>query len=135
MTTGTLFSHKRLCSMKLNICITSAGLTRTIFWIIVILFCSIARWSIVSSERMIVFRISHRTCSIRKGVLRKLRKIHRKSTCARALFLKKKLQVSPCNFIKKETPVKVVSWEFSEISKNTFFPRTPLGDYFCVFGL
>ena len=31
-----------------------------------------------------------------------------------------------CNFIKKETLAQVFSYEFSEISKNTFFHRTPL---------
>ena len=31
-----------------------------------------------------------------------------------------------CNFIKKETLVQVFSCEFCEISKNTFFYRTPL---------
>ena len=31
-----------------------------------------------------------------------------------------------CNFIKKETLVQVFFCEFREISKNTFFNRTPL---------
>ena len=31
-----------------------------------------------------------------------------------------------CNFIKKETLAQVFSCEFFEISKNTFFHRTPL---------
>ena len=31
-----------------------------------------------------------------------------------------------CNFIKKETLAQVFSCEFYEISKNTFFYRTPL---------
>ena len=31
-----------------------------------------------------------------------------------------------CNFIKKETLAKVFSCEFCEVSKNTFFYRTPL---------
>ena len=31
-----------------------------------------------------------------------------------------------CNFIKKETLAQVFSCEFCEISKNTFFHRTPL---------
>ena len=30
-----------------------------------------------------------------------------------------------CNFIKKETLVRVFSYEFCEISKNTFLPNTP----------
>ena len=31
-----------------------------------------------------------------------------------------------CNFINKETLAQVFSYEFCEISKNTFFYRTPL---------
>ena len=31
-----------------------------------------------------------------------------------------------CNAIKKETPAQVFSCEFCEISKNTYFHRTPL---------
>ena len=46
------------------------------------------------------------------------------NTCARGSFLIK-LQAC-CNFIKKETLVKVFSCEFCEIFKNTFFYRTPL---------
>ena len=42
------------------------------------------------------------------------------NACTRVSFLIK-LQGSAYNFIKKETLVKVFSWEFSEISKNTFF--------------
>ena len=30
-----------------------------------------------------------------------------------------------CNFIKKETPAQVFSYEFCEMSKNTCFNRTP----------
>ena len=36
-----------------------------------------------------------------------------------------------CNFIKKETLAQMFSCEFSEISKNIFFNRIPLGDCFC----
>ena len=32
-----------------------------------------------------------------------------------------KLQASVCNFVKKETLAQVLSYEFCEISKNTFF--------------
>ena len=34
--------------------------------------------------------------------------------------------LSTCNFIKKETLAQVFPCEFCEISKNTFFYRTPL---------
>ena len=46
------------------------------------------------------------------------------NTCARVSFLRK-LQVSACNFIKKETLPQVFSYEFCEIFKNTFFYGTP----------
>ena len=42
------------------------------------------------------------------------------STCATASFVIK-LQASACNFIKKETLARVFSFDFCEISKNTFF--------------
>ena len=45
------------------------------------------------------------------------------NTCARVAFLIKLQQA--CNFIKKETSAQVFSCEFCEISKNTFFHRTP----------
>ena len=64
-------------------------------------------------------RNSHRSCSIRKGVLRNSTKFTGKHLC-QSLFLIK-LQVSACNFIKKETLAQVFFCEFCEISKNTFF--------------
>ena len=42
------------------------------------------------------------------------------NTCATASFVIK-LQASACNFIKKETLARVFSFDFCEISKNTFF--------------
>ena len=44
-------------------------------------------------------------------------------TCVRVSFL---IGPEACNFIKKETLAQVFSCEFCEISKNTFFHRTPL---------
>ena len=41
------------------------------------------------------------------------------------LSFNKSLQPQACNFIKIETLVQVFSREFCEISKNTFFYRTP----------
>ena len=41
------------------------------------------------------------------------------------LKAKKRLQHQACNFIKKETVAQVFSCEFCEISRNTFFYRTP----------
>ena len=43
-------------------------------------------------------------------------KIHKINSCARVSFL-----IRACNFIKKETLTQVLSCEFCEISKNTFF--------------
>ena len=45
-------------------------------------------------------------------------KLHRKTPVPQSLF--------SCNFIKKETLAKLFSCEFYEITKNTFFYRTPL---------
>ena len=36
------------------------------------------------------------------------------------------------NFIKKEAQAQVFYCDFCKISKNIFFCRTPLGDYFCL---
>ena len=55
-----------------------------------------------------VNRNSHRRCSVRKDVLRN--------------FLE---MPEACNFIQKETLAQVLSCEFCEVSKNTFFYRTP----------
>ena len=48
---------------------------------------------------------------------------------ARISFLTE-LQALACNFIEKETLTQAFSCEFSEISKTTFFHRTPPGDCF-----
>ena len=55
----------------------------------------------------------------------KFHKIHRKSpvpeTIWPATLLKNRLWSQACNFITKEVLVQVFSYEFCEISKNTFF--------------
>ena len=56
----------------------------------------------------------------KKGVLRNFTKFTGKHLC-QSLFFNK-----ACNFIKKEDLAQVFSCEFYEISKNTFFYRTPL---------
>ena len=63
----------------------------------------------------------------KKGVLRNFAKFTGKHLCQR-LFLNKVAGQRPkvCNFIKKESLAQVFSCEFCEISKNTFFHRTPL---------
>ena len=65
-----------------------------------------------------------RRCSVKKVFLEILQN-SQENTCGKDSFLIK-LQTSPCNFIKKETLAQVLfSFEFCEISKSTFFYRTP----------
>ena len=63
-----------------------------------------------------MIRSGHRRCSLRKGVLRSFAKFTGKHLCQR-LFL---IKFQACNFIKKESLAQVFSYEFCEISKNTF---------------
>ena len=58
-------------------------------------------------------------CSVKMMFLGISQNSH-ENTCARVSLLIK-LQAEACNFIKKETLAQVLSCEFSEISKNTFF--------------
>ena len=62
-------------------------------------------------------------CSV-KALLLEISQNSQENTCDRASFLIN-LQAEACNFIIKETLAQVVSCEFCEISKNTFFYRTP----------
>ena len=59
-----------------------------------------------------------------KGVLRNFAKFTGKHLCQSLSF--NKVAGVASNFIKKETLAHVFSCEFCEISKNTFFYRTPL---------
>ena len=59
----------------------------------------------------------------RKGILRNFAKFTGKHLCQSLFF--NKVAGAACNFIKKETLAQVFSCEFCEISKNTFFYRTP----------
>ena len=61
----------------------------------------------------------------RKGVLRNFAN-SQKNTCARVFFLIKLQALGLQLYEKKETLAQVFSCEFYEISKNTFFQRTPL---------
>ena len=63
-------------------------------------------------------------CSLKKVFLEILLN-SQENTFARVSILIKWL-TSACKFIKKETLAQVPSCEFCEISKNTFFYRTPL---------
>ena len=61
-----------------------------------------------------------------KNVFLEILQNSQENTCARISF-SFKLQARPegCNFIKKESQAQVLSCEFSEISKNPLFYRTP----------
>ena len=63
----------------------------------------------------------------KKDVLRNFEKFTGKHLCQRP-FLNEVAGLRPkaCNFIKKKSLAQVFSCEFCEISKNTFFHRTPL---------
>ena len=58
-----------------------------------------------------------------RGVLKNFTKFTGKHLCQSPFLIK--LQASACNFIKKEALAQVFSYEFCEISKNTFSYRTP----------
>ena len=60
----------------------------------------------------------------KKGVLKNFAKLTEKHLCQSLFF--NKVAGPACNFIKKESPAQVFSYEFCKISKNTFFYRTPL---------
>ena len=61
----------------------------------------------------------------KKGALRNFTKFAAKHL-RQSLFFNKIESLEACNFIKKEALAQVFSFEFCEISKNTFFYRTPL---------
>ena len=63
-------------------------------------------------------RSSHQRCSVKKGVLKNFAKFTEKHLCQSLYFNK---VAEACNFIKKETLAQVLSCEFCEIFKNTFF--------------
>ena len=59
---------------------------------------------------------------MKKGVLRTFTKFTGKNLCQSLFFNKVPgIRLEVCSFIKKETLVQVFSYEFCEISKNTFF--------------
>ena len=58
-------------------------------------------------------------CFVKRGVLRNFTKFTGKHLCQSLFF--NKVAGQACNFIKKETLAQVLSCEFREISKNTFF--------------
>ena len=84
------------------------------------------------------YRSSHQRYSMKKGVLRNFAKFTGKHLCQSPFLIKLQasyrnqsidLQIKSidwflyeaCNFIKKDTLAQMLSCEFCEISKNTFF--------------
>ena len=82
----------------------------------------------VSLKRVCVQnRSCDRSCSMKKSVLRNFAEFTRKHLCQSHFFNKVTgLRPQASNFIKKETLVQVFSCRICEISRNTFFHRTPL---------
>ena len=66
------------------------------------------------------------TCFVRKMFL-EISQNSLENTCARVSFLIN-FQASACNLLKKRLLTQVFSYEFCEISENTFSYRTPLVD-------
>ena len=73
---------------------------------------------------MVCYRSSRLEVFCRKGVLRNFAKFTEKHLC-QSLFFNKVVGLRPDTLLKKETLAQVFSCEFCEISKNTFFYRTP----------
>ena len=71
----------------------------------------------------IATRSNHQTYSVGKSVLRNFSKFAGKHLC-QVPFYNKVAGLRACNLIKKETLAPVFSYEFCEISKNTFSQNT-----------
>ena len=78
------------------------------------LLCVLPKKSSLSLWKIICYRSSHQSCSMKIGVLKNFTKFTGKHRC-QSLFL------LSCNFIKKETLTQVFSCKFCKIFKNTFF--------------
>ena len=69
-----------------------------------------------------------RWCSVKEVFLEILQN-SQENTCARDSFL---IKFQACNFVRNEPLAQVFSYEFCEISKNTFFYGTsPVADSVC----
>ena len=80
--------------------------------------------SISSMLDISIFRSSHPEVFCKKGVLKNFTKFKGNHVCQRLFFRVSDLR--PATFLKKETLAQMFSCEFYEISKNTFFHRTPV---------
>ena len=72
----------------------------------------------------LLFKSSHRGCSLRKGVLRNFAKFARKHLCKSLTCAYICLRPQDCNPIKKEALAQVFYCEFCKFSKNTFLKIT-----------
>ena len=70
---------------------------------------------------MICLEAAVRWCSGKEVFLEILQNLQ-ENTCARDFFL---IKFKECSFIRNESLAQVISCEFCEISKNTFFYGTP----------
>ena len=77
-----------------------------------------------AGRKLSVFRSSGPEVFCEKDVLGNFAKFTGKHLCQSLFF--NKVAGAACSFIKKETLAQVFSYEFCEISKNTFSHRTPL---------
>ena len=80
-------------------------------------YCESSVISYIQKQPAEVFR--KKRCSL------KFRKIHRKTSVPESA-------AEACKFIKKETLAQVFSWEFCEISNNTFTYKNTSGCCFCI---
>ena len=71
------------------------------------------------SKEAVVWR-----CSVKKAFL-EISQNSQENTCARVSFLKK-VSVRPAVLLKRATLAQVFFCDFCEISRNTFYDRTPL---------
>ena len=69
------------------------------------------------------YRSSHQRCSKKKDVLEISQNAQEQTFTRVVKFLNKVAGLEACNFTKKVTLAQVLSCEFCEISKNTFFTK------------
>ena len=83
-------------------------------------------WDFRKCQDLPMYRSSRPEVFCKKSVVRNFAKFTGKHLCQRLVFNKVAgLKLQTCNFIKKEALAHVVFCEYCEISKNTFFYRTP----------
>ena len=76
-----------------------------------------------------ITRSSHQRCSVRKGVLRNFRKIHRKTLGSPCSLSSESCRPRPCIFIQKEILHRCFPMNFAKFLRTPFL-ITPLNDCF-----